>query len=199
MYLYCSDSSDRLSPLLEVGQIHKINPVVQINAGGKPVTAQPWQPVSTSLKWTEGQVSLFQLCPKTQQHTATKRPLEGFSLGPKTWICGVISEISCKNPRPNPSETGMGPHSILKDISLPCRSTHPSPHLVGIRARLQAEGRHIPLACQNTKSWISPGRNKSYSHFLPLLTVNAENKICFVMSLRWALIEFLLILIECWC
>lgn len=128
-----------------------------------------------------------------------KRPLEGFSLGPKAWICGAISEISCKNPRPNPSETGMGPLSILKDISLPCRSTHLSPHLVGIRARLQAEGRRIPLACRNTKSWISAGRNKSSSRFLPLLTVNAENKICFVMSLRWALIEFLLILIECRC
>lgn len=98
-------------------------------------------------------------------------------------IYRAISEVCCKR-WPNPSEAEMGPLSILKDFSLPCRFSHPSLHLAGISCRQQAEGRHIPPACWNMKSWISVGRNKSYSHFPPILEVNAQNKMCFVMSLR---------------
>lgn len=97
-------------------------------------------------------------------------------------IYRAISEVCCKR-WPNPSEAEMGSLSILKDFTLPCHFSHPSLHLVRISHRQQAEGRHIPSACWNMKSWISVGRNKSYSQFSPILEVNAQNKTCFVMSL----------------
>lgn len=98
-----------------------------------------------------------------------------FLARPKTYLC-------CKR-WPNPSESEMSSLSILKDFSLPCRFSHSSLHLAGISRQQQAEGRHIPPACWNMKSWISVGRNKSYSHFSTILEVNARNKMCFVMSL----------------
>lgn len=104
-----------------------------------------------------------------------------FSARPKP-IYRAILEVCCKR-WPNPTKAEMGPLSILKDFCLPCRFSHPSLHLAGISCRQQAEGRRIPPACWNMKSWISVGRNKSYSHFPPILEVNAQNKMCFVTSL----------------